>query len=385
MSGAKQDFVALTTFRALGALCVIEFHAWPIVQPAWPQSWVFWGFVLWPDYFFALSGFILTHVYNKTLFSNKEGLYNFYVHRIARIYPLHVFVLLVLIGYECLKWLAMQHGINAGGKAFTYIMQPKYIVTNLLLIQAWGVQHINSWNYPAWSISAEFACYLIFPAFVRYKLIDRPKMAALLCLLSIAGLIFVQTRRHDFDVTYDFGVIRALSSFTLGCILYQYRVGLLNSLSFMPPALLQIATLAGVLAAYKFNALPLIYIPLWLLLIASFTHENTWVARLLSWRPMVQLGEMSYSIYMVHVLILFPIIASITATPSLFKAFIALPPLVILFAILGSTCLLSLLTYNYIEKPGRAFVRKRFGRKNMDNAGYADGSNFRERSPNTCG
>jgi peptidoglycan/LPS O-acetylase OafA/YrhL len=305
------------------------------------------------------------HVYGKTLFKREGSLYNFFVHRIARIYPLHVFVLFALIVFEGLRWLAIQNGVDVGigGQPFQYTTHPKYIISNLLLIQAWGVQHINSWNVPAWSISAEFACYLVFPVFVRYKLIERKATALLLGLLAVAGLILIQSRRRDFDVTHDLGAIRALSSFTLGCMLYQYRPALLKSLAFIPPALLQGGVIICVLTAYKVNALPLIYIPLWLLLIASFTYENTWVARALSWGPLVQLGEMSYSLYMVHVLVLVNIIAAKTATPDLFNAFIAWPPFLILFAILGSTYLISIFTYRYIEKPGRTFVRNRFDRK----------------------
>ena len=283
MSDSKQDFAALTTFRAIGALCVIQYHAWILVAPAWPQSWLFSGFVLWPDYFFALSGFILMHVYGQTLFKREGSLYNFFVHRVARIYPLHVFVLLALIAYEAMKWLAIQKGINVGGDAFQQGNHPKFIITNLLLIQAWGVQHMNSWNIPAWSISAEFACYLVFPVFVRYNLIARKAPALLLVLLAIAGLIAIQVTHPEFDVTYDLGAVRAFCSFTLGCVLYQYRQSLLQSLAFIPPVLLQSVIIICVLVAYKVNALPLIYIPLWILLIASFTYENTWIARALDW------------------------------------------------------------------------------------------------------
>jgi peptidoglycan/LPS O-acetylase OafA/YrhL len=363
MSDNKQDFVALTTFRAIGALCVIQYHAWSLVQPAWPQSWLFPGFVLWPDYFFALSGFILMHVYGKTLFTRKDSLYNFFVQRVARIYPLHLFVLLALIAIECLRWIATQNGINAGPAVFEGGNQPKYIITNLLLIQAWGVQHTNSWNVPAWSISAEFACYLIFPLFIRYKLVEDKWRAVLVALMAVSGLICIQAKHDDFGATFDLGAVRALSSFSLGCLLYQYRPTLLKGLSFIPSALLQSAVLIGVVIAYQANALPLVYIPLWLLLIASFTYENTAVARVLSWGPFVQLGEMSYSLYMVHALILSPIIISASAMPDLLKSFVTWPPILILLLILGATCLLSIFTYNYIEKPGRAYVRKRFDRK----------------------
>jgi peptidoglycan/LPS O-acetylase OafA/YrhL len=363
MSGAKQDFAALTTMRAIGALCVIEFHAWIFVYPAWSERWIVQGFELWPDYFFALSGFILMHVYGNTLFSRKDGVYNYFVHRIARIYPLHVFVLFVLIGLEAFRW-AISHWVpDIDGHFFTGGSSPKYILTNLLLIQAWGVQHMNSWNFPAWSISAEFACYLLFPLLLRFGLVTRKLPALALVALSAAGFVWMQVTRHTFDLTYDLGVPRAFFSFSLGCVLYHYRQAVLQRLAFIPPLLLQGGTIVCVIAADITNAAPLVFIPLWILLIASFTYEHTPLARALSWGPLVQLGEMSYSLYMIHTIVLWPLLQAKTLAPDLLKAFIAWPPVLILLTILGTTTALSVLTYRYIENPGRSFIRKRFDRK----------------------
>ncbi len=373
MSGAKQDFAALTSLRAIGALCVVQYHAWAMVSPAWSESWLFHGFELWPDYFFALSGFILMHVYSKTLFTGQNSLYNFFIHRVARIYPLHVFVLLLMVVLEGLRWFASHKGINVGGYLFEGYTSPKYIVTNLLLVQAWGVQHMNSWNIPAWSISAEFACYLVFPLFVRYSLITRKATAALLVLFAIAGLLYIQLTRHTFNVTYDLGMPRAFCSFTLGCVLYQYRHALLQRLAFIPPALLQGIIMISVISAYIVDAMPVLYIPLWILLIASLTHEDTLVARALAWKPLVQLGEMSYSLYMVHVFVIWPLAIAKIATPDPFNAFISWPPFVILLALLGATYLISIFTYRYIENPGRAFIRKHFDRRTTPTSTRANG------------
>jgi len=363
MSGVKQDFAALTTLRAVGALCVVQYHAWLFVYPAWPESWVFHGIELWPDYFFALSGFILMHVYGNTLFSRQDSLYNYFVHRVARIYPLHLFVLIVLIGFEALRWTLSHWYPDPNGYFFSGNTSPKYIITNLLLVQAWGIQHTNSWNVPAWSVSAEFACYLTFPLLVRYSLITRKATAIALVLLAVAGLTWIQLTRHTFNVTYDLGAPRAFFSFSLGCVLYRYRESLLQLLSFIPPLLLQSLVVAGVATAFIVNAMPLLYIPLWILLIASFTYEHTPLARALSWGPLVQLGEMSYSLYMVHAIILWPLLQAKTIAPNLLQAFISWPPVLILITILSATIALSTLTYRYVENPGRAFIRNKFDRK----------------------
>lgn len=368
MLEAKQDFVALTTFRAIGALCVIQFHAWMIVYPAWPESWIFHGIELWPDYFFALSGFILMHVYSTTLFARKNSLYNYFVHRVARVYPLHLFMLVVLIGLEALRWALSYWKPDGYGHFFSGNTSPKYIITNLLLVQAWGIQKTNSWNIPAWSVSAEFACYLVFPLLLRYKLVNRKIFALALVLFAIVGLSWIQFTRHTFNVTYDLGVPRAFFSFSLGCVLYEYRQQFLQSLSFIPPLALQAGVIIAIVAAIITNAAPLVYIPLWILLIASFTYEDTALAKALSWKPFVRLGDMSYSLYMTHIIVLWVLFQAKSTAPDLLQTFLAWPRVLILFAIIGATIGISMLTFPYVENTGRAFIRKRFDRRNAPRA-----------------
>ncbi|PTU31985.1 acyltransferase family protein [Stenotrophobium rhamnosiphilum] len=360
MSAAKQDFAALTSMRGIGAICVVQLHAWYWTIPAWPRSWLYEDFVMWPDYFFILSGFILMHVYGKSLLAKEGSLYKFFVHRMARIYPLHVFVLLLLIGIEGIRWAAFHLGAGPDDRIFQGPTNPKYIITNLLLIQAWGVQSINSWNISAWSISAEFACYLIFPVFIRYQLVQRKLPLALLLLASVAGLIWIQIICYSFDVTHDYGVIRAFCSFTIGCALYQYRAAILRRLAFIPPTLLQGGVIAAVIASYAINITPVFYIPLWILLILSLTYEETPIAKAMAWKPLVELGEMSYSIYMMHIVILYQLVLAKALAPDMFEAFLSWPPVLMLLAIEAAVIGVSVLTYRYVEKPGRSYMRKRF-------------------------
>src|SRR5690349_25057093 len=85
----------LTGLRGIGAVWVLLFH--------W--SWMRYGQVpvldrgyMGVDLFFLLSGFVLTHVYLKTLPLNVRAYRKFLIVRLARIYPLHLFVLLCLAG-----------------------------------------------------------------------------------------------------------------------------------------------------------------------------------------------------------------------------------------------------------------------------------------------
>lgn len=330
------------------------------------MNWFLPGIQLWPDYFFVLSGFILTHVYGQSLQKTKPGdIYNYLVHRIARVYPLHVFVLGLLIIFECIRWIiAQQTAADLHHPIFSASTSPKYIPSNLLMIQAWGIHQMNSWNDPAWSVSAEFACYLIFPWIISSGITRSVRSAVLLVLFCFCGLLWIQLTRHTFDVTYDLGVPRAFFSFSIGCVLRQYLPELRNLVSRVPVTLVQLATLSAIVFLFAWKGAKGIYfIPLWVLLIVSLTFEHTRVARALSWGPLVKLGDISYSIYLMHILILWIFLLIRDLFPDFVAPFLALPPPLAIGFFLVVTTAVSWFTYHYVENPGRRFIRNRFGRK----------------------
>ena len=82
--------------------------------------------------------------------------FRFLVRRIARIYPLHF---LTLLCSQPLLFLWDQPAPTPQSSLPDFIH-------NLFLVQAWGVTDHLSFNSPAWSISAELFCYLLFPLFM---------------------------------------------------------------------------------------------------------------------------------------------------------------------------------------------------------------------------
>lgn len=104
------------------------------------------------DFFFVLSGFILTLVYLPRV--GKMTLGDFAFARFSRLWPLHMFTLLLYIFIYAVS-IYLEKG--------TLKLFPKWpgnefrtFIENVLLLHSVGFQKALTWNYPSWSISVEF-------------------------------------------------------------------------------------------------------------------------------------------------------------------------------------------------------------------------------------
>jgi len=90
----------LTGIRALAALLVLGMHADQNISAGVSSVLPFLkrGY-LGVDFFFVLSGFIITHVYFSSLARpNRSAVQVFLWHRLIRLYPVHITVLALLFG-----------------------------------------------------------------------------------------------------------------------------------------------------------------------------------------------------------------------------------------------------------------------------------------------
>ncbi len=93
-------FEALDAIRGICALLVVLFHI-PVYH-ALKGSQTFANLQFCVDMFFALSGFVLCHAYGSRLNNGTDGI-RFFVTRFARLWPLHVTVLVLFVGIEIVK------------------------------------------------------------------------------------------------------------------------------------------------------------------------------------------------------------------------------------------------------------------------------------------
>lgn len=342
-----------------------HFFAVPFVRNAW----------LFVDFFFVLSGFVIAHAYGGRLAGGGEVL-RFIWRRLGRVWPLHVAVLAGFVALEAIKWGLMERlGMSAANPPFDGETAPEALATNLLLVHSWGMHDIATWNFPSWSISTEWAAYLVFAAVAAAGLGGHAWVAA---GLAAGGAAMVAAfSAEGLHTIADFGLFRCLYGFFTGVLVHR----LIGRRRMAPPLphlaeLAAIAAVAGfvVIAEKGANSLaaPLVFG----MAVGIFAGEAGLASRLLASRPAQALGRWSYSIYLIHTLVLVVIGRAVNLIADRTDLTLTAPLEVngairvlllpgqawaadaLAVAFLATVVALSAATYRWIERPGqRLFAR----------------------------
>ena len=265
---------------------------------------------LWVEFFFALSGFILTYVYGARAleFLQARTYRDFLVARLSRLYPLHLAMLLYI-----LAMMIILNGIaHATGTVSIYEEQYHPVVTwqtfvaNLFLVQAWNIFPYLSWNGASWFVSVEFLLCLLFPI---YMVLTRSGWlsAVGLIIAGTAGLAILSfTGKHGLDITFHNGIFRGMSAFAVGvgmCVLYRETKKWGDALPewawSLAQALVLVAMGFGIFDNGWSHTPRDIYtvVPM-LALVYVLAFDRGFAARFLQTSALAKLGEWSYAIYM---------------------------------------------------------------------------------------
>lgn len=296
-TSATPRFLALDALRGLCAVFVCLFH-FRANSPVAASRFVgaSWQFV---DFFFVLSGFVIAANYRDRL---RSGLSRgqFLLLRTARVYPLHAVVLGLFVVTELALAAAHHPGIRL---PFDAAHPAAAIPVHLLMLQSVGLFPRLTWNAPAWSIAAEFWAYVAFALLVPAA---RHRLDAVLVAVAVAcPLILLAVTPKGINVTWDWAIVRCFYGFALGALGWSVWQAGGRTVALRPGAWLAveagtaIAVVAFVIAAgpTRWNVLGP---PLFAAAVLVFAHERGALSRLLVTPPLLVLGTLSYSIYMVH-------------------------------------------------------------------------------------
>jgi peptidoglycan/LPS O-acetylase OafA/YrhL len=247
------------------------------------------------DFFFVLSGFVIHHVSRSAVAEGRFQGARFMWRRFSRIYPLHAAVLFGFIGLALV-------GSLASGAPVTGLSVDN-VVTAFTLTQAFNLSNDPALNSPAWTLSAEMFAYAVF-ALLALGLGPRFGFTAavFLCVASFVGAHFaaIALGKTEFiHLTSDFGILRILPTFFLGVVLSHLAPQ-------MPRWTFPVLTLAGAILLVVIASRPdagYRIIGAFALLVLGGAGLPATQYNPLSWRPFIYLGEISYGIYLTHILV----------------------------------------------------------------------------------
>lgn len=286
----------LTSLRFFAAFWVVMFHIHDnnyFLKNL--DSSIFTKGYLGVDIFFILSGFILSHVYISSIQSKYFSWKTFLINRIARIYPLHVFMIFAFI----LLYVGAENiGIGQDFDGMKWTILPWH----LLMLHAWGFTRDHAWNFPSWSISAEFFAYLIFPWIAYFSLKFRPIFGIVISVVLLTIAYFISTelfRKPLTGLMFDFGIIRIFFEFLFGISLYILCKNV--NFSYKMSKCIQLSAITTILVVAHFNITDIVIVFISGILIFSLAQMSRFEPlSIFNSKYFVFLGEISYSTYMIH-------------------------------------------------------------------------------------
>lgn len=299
---------ALLGARALPPLILVLFHyceGHGYRGAPWFDLPVAKGY-LWVEFFFALSGFVLTYVYapRSRMLWRPRGYLDFLGNRLARLYPLHLTVLLVILGLVItLRWLAATGGyVSIYDEPYHPVCTPITFLANLFLIQAWNLFPSLSWNGAAWFVSVEFLLCLLFPLYLTIS--HGGWRTALALVAAGAGwLAYLAHPRYGLDLTFHNGIWRGMAAFAVGvgmAMLHREMRGV--AVSYVWCSAMQLVVLAWLLYgiyctgwSHRPQDILTAYPVIALVFVLAF--DRGLLADVMKAPPLLRLGEWSYAIY----------------------------------------------------------------------------------------
>ncbi len=299
----------LTFTRYIAALSVVFFHYGANVFPAnLPVlSPILTAGPIAVSYFYVLSGFIMAIAYYRPDNTKPFSKRRYWLARIARIYPIYLFALLIMIAAK----------FQGSGS------DPLTVGLSLGMLQAWIPGYPLTLNVPGWSLSVEAFFYLTFPLLIlaakRHHLKQLAIISGIFWLLTqVLHTVLLNSADYEpFSHLHDFiyyNPLMHINTFIIGFVagtwLSEGRLGKLSSPAINISGLFASLGLIAVLLAtrqplieatgVKVDYTNGLIAPLFLVFIVLLSLNTTRLSNWLQHKWMILLGEASFSLYILQ-------------------------------------------------------------------------------------
>jgi peptidoglycan/LPS O-acetylase OafA/YrhL len=271
---ARGRLTELDALRGVGALCVLIFHYSTRFHELFPQAahvpFSFPGGNYRVLLFFTISGFAIFFTLDRI-----RTVADFIVNRFARLYPAYLVAMLLTLGIEYLA------------HATQLLVGPVAIFANFTMLQGFAFMPEVDGAY--WTLTVEIAFYVCMIAI--WKFVGIRRLEPVLALwLAVRWLFWLWPDMPERIIMLL--VLRYTPFFVIGMLAYRLWSGqrtLAQQAPYAALALLSIATME----TWDVTIVGGVLVAAFLALI----HGHL---RFLALRPLVWLGGISYSFYLIH-------------------------------------------------------------------------------------
>ncbi|MCW2394204.1 MULTISPECIES: acyltransferase family protein [unclassified Sphingobium] len=371
-ASGRHRYVVLDSLRGIFACVIVCIHIKG--ENHISQLEVVKNGYLFVDFFFVLSGFVIASSYGRKL-ADGFPVGKFIWLRLGRIFPLHLFVLLLFLTFE-IVFATIMPGLG-GRKPFAFPFTIDDWFAQLALIGIFVGQDDLTWNGPSWSIAAEVWTYLIFALLMRYASRFMIPICIAIAICAPLALPFLTDRYMQ--AFHDGALVRCLYGFSLGVVAW-HLIAQVEKLDLRGRdtliELLIVGAIITFLAFVGVGALTLIAPYLFLIALLIFARERGAISALLRKAAFVRLGLLSYSIYMVHTFLLYRYVNVLSAVEKATGADLVVSidginyvgggawmADVLALILFAGVIAFAEITYRFVEKPGQLWAKSVLSRR----------------------
>jgi len=332
--------------RAIAVSAVLIYHLGTVFIDVNLLSGGFLGV----DIFFVISGYLISNIVLSGLERGTFSLADFYRRRVRRILPVFFVVVIASLPFAWLLFLPEETQAFASS-----MISSIFFVSNIWFFSSdpYWTAGLSRPFLHTWSLGVEEQFYLLFPGFLLLVFrFGRNWMAHIFVALFMLSLLYAH---------FESGRNMQAAFFLLPSRMWELSAGILLSIAERNQRW-QSGVNTSVASCLSTIGLSLIIIPMFLfssgtrhpslitlipvagvVLVIAFARNNFWIIRLLSLKPVVALGLISYGLYLWH----YPVFVFA-------HRFVDVPSHASAVLLVMLCLLLSTISYFFIEQPARS-------------------------------